>query len=111
MKSEHPESPQYARALAYAHNWIGETYRLWWETAPQAAADGRVEAEKHYDAAMALQQQLHVKAPTDVTAQQELARRITTGASLVTTIRIFKERKRIFARASPCWIRLYKVRL
>ena len=74
LKSEHPESPQYARALAYAHNWIGETYRLWWETAPQAAADGRVEAEKHYDAALALQQQLHVKAPTDVTAQQELAR-------------------------------------
>jgi tetratricopeptide (TPR) repeat protein len=74
LKSEHPENAQYARALAYAHNWMGETYRLWWETMPQAAPDGRAEAEKQYDAAMALQQELRKAAPTDVPTQQELAR-------------------------------------
>ena len=74
MRSGHPDNAEYRRALAYAHNWMGESYRLWWETMPQAAPDGRSEAEMQYDAAMALQQQLHDAAPADVTAQQELAR-------------------------------------
>ena len=74
LNSEHPGNTQYSRALAYAHNWMGETYRLWWETAPQAAPDGRSQAEKKYDAAIALQKQMHETAPRDTAAQQELAR-------------------------------------
>jgi tetratricopeptide (TPR) repeat protein len=74
LKSEYPSRPQYARALAYAHNWMGETFRLWWETAPRTAPDGRSDAEKQYDAALSLQQQIHGQAPADSVAQQELAR-------------------------------------
>jgi tetratricopeptide (TPR) repeat protein len=74
LNSENPGNIQYPRALAYAHNWMGETFRLWWETAPQAAPEGRSEAEKQYDAAIALQKKMHDAAPADSTAQQELAR-------------------------------------
>ena len=74
LKSEHPSKPQYPRALAYAHNWMGESFRLWWETAPQAAPSGRSDAEKQYDAALNIQQQIHEREPEDSIAQQELAR-------------------------------------
>jgi hypothetical protein len=74
LQSEYPSRSQYPRALAYAHNWMGESFRLWWETAPQTAPNGRSDAEKHYDLALNIQQQIHDREPGDSVAQQELAR-------------------------------------
>ena len=74
LKFEYPTKSQYPRALAYAHTWLGETLRLWWETAPQTAPNGRSDAEKQYDAALNIQQQIHDREPEDSIAQQELAR-------------------------------------
>ena len=74
LKSEQPLNSQYPRALAYAHHWMGESFRLWWEAAPQAVVNGRSEAEQQYNAALSLQQQIHDREPRDSVAQQELAR-------------------------------------
>jgi Novel STAND NTPase 1/Tetratricopeptide repeat len=70
---EKPSNAEYRQALAYAHNWLGETLRLWSEET-QNAPDKRADAEQEYDNALRLQQALHNEEPQNATYQQELAR-------------------------------------
>jgi len=72
----HQKSPQiaeYRQALAYAHNWLGETLRQWLEKKPNTPYK-RSDAEKEYDNALPLQQELHGEFPQNAQYQQELAR-------------------------------------
>jgi tetratricopeptide (TPR) repeat protein len=68
-----PANPEYRQALAYAHNWLGETLRLWSEETHNQPEE-RSEALKEYDSALQLQQGLHEEQPQNVKYQQELAR-------------------------------------
>ncbi len=63
----------YRQALAYAHNWLGETLRGWAEEAKNASSQ-RDQAAEEYNEALSLQQQLHDESPNNVEYQQELAR-------------------------------------
>jgi tetratricopeptide (TPR) repeat protein len=64
---------EYRQALAYAHNWSGETMRIGLkENWPGHFS--RADAERQYDEALRLQQQLHDEAPARPAYQQELAR-------------------------------------
>ena len=73
LHREKPGNAEYRQALAYAHNWLGETLRLWSEET-QNAPDKRADAEQEYDNALRLQQALHNEEPQNATYQQELAR-------------------------------------
>jgi tetratricopeptide (TPR) repeat protein len=73
LNRDQPGNAEYRRALAYAHNWLGETLRLW-SQAVQNAPDSRPEAEREYNMALQLQQDLHDKMPQSADYQQELAR-------------------------------------
>jgi tetratricopeptide (TPR) repeat protein len=68
-----PANPEYRQALAYAHNWLGETLRLWSEET-HYQPDKRSEALNEYDSALRLQQALHEEQPQNEKYQQELAR-------------------------------------
>ena len=72
LQREAPANREYRQALAYAHNWLGETLRLWSEETQNEAQ--RADAEKEYDAALLLQQALHDEDPANAKYQQELAR-------------------------------------
>jgi tetratricopeptide (TPR) repeat protein len=74
LVKDHPGSKEYRQALAYAHNWLGETLRIWREESPDAAAYSLSDGERQYDEALALQKQLHDQEPTNSLYQQELAR-------------------------------------
>jgi tetratricopeptide (TPR) repeat protein len=69
-----PAKPEYLQALGYAYNWLGETIRSWWESSPNSSGYSWTDAEKQYELALAVQQQLHDQSPGDSVAQQELAR-------------------------------------
>ncbi len=73
LVKNHPANKTYRQALAYAHNWSGETMRIALED-KRPAPFSRADAEKQYDEALHLQQQIHDEAPADPTYQQELAR-------------------------------------
>jgi tetratricopeptide (TPR) repeat protein len=68
-----PANPEYRQALAYDHNWLGETLRLWTEET-RNQPEKRSEALKEYDSALHLQQGLHEEQPQNAKYQQELAR-------------------------------------
>jgi len=73
LARHHPLKPEDQQMLAYVHNFLGETLRLWIERegdCPYKAAD----AEKEYGDALGLQQQLHRQYPENAAYQQELAR-------------------------------------
>jgi hypothetical protein len=70
---DRPRNPEYREALAYAHNWLGETLRAWSEET-QAGVARRSEAEQEYDYALELQEGLHQEFPENRQYQQELAR-------------------------------------
>jgi len=72
LQSEAPANREYRQALAYAHNWLGETLRLWFEETRDQARS--VEAEKEYDGALQIQAALHEEQPEGAKYQQELAR-------------------------------------
>jgi tetratricopeptide (TPR) repeat protein len=73
LRQEKPGNRGYRQALAYAHNWLGETLRLWSEES-QSQPEQRSEAEREYDKALRLQQALHEEQPQNAKYQQELAR-------------------------------------
>jgi tetratricopeptide (TPR) repeat protein len=73
LRREKPGNADYRQALAYAHNWLGETLRLWPDET-RNAADNRSQAEQEYDSALQLQQDLHNQMPQNADYQQELAR-------------------------------------
>ncbi len=68
-----PRNAEYRQALAYAHNWLGETLRLWSEET-QDKDENRANAEQEYDSALRLQQALYRENPQNAEYQQELAR-------------------------------------
>jgi hypothetical protein len=73
LASGDPGKIEYRQGLAYAHNWLGETLRIALELG-RLGSFSRSDAEKQYDAALALQQQIHQQQPANSIYQQELAR-------------------------------------
>jgi tetratricopeptide (TPR) repeat protein len=76
LKALHQSKPgnaEYRRALAYAHNWLGETLRHWAEDT-RNVPERRANAEQEYDSALNLQLDLHDEQPQNIDYQQELAR-------------------------------------
>jgi tetratricopeptide (TPR) repeat protein len=73
LAKDYPGRTEYRQALAYAHNWLGETLRIALEQG-QLAKFSRTDAEKQYDEALRLQQQIHDEKPANPVYQQELAR-------------------------------------
>jgi tetratricopeptide (TPR) repeat protein len=63
----------YRQALAYAHNWSGETMRIGLEE-NRSGHFSLTDAERQYDEALRLQQQVHNEVPARPDYQQELAR-------------------------------------
>ena len=74
LSNEHTNNPEYRRDLAYAHNWLGETLRMWLESPQKPTQYTAADAKKEYDTAINIQQQLHQDAPGNPVYQQELAR-------------------------------------
>lgn len=75
LANDHPGMPEHRQALAYAHNYMGETLRLWSEKKQLSPPpDARSKAAKEYDNAIRLQQTLHSERPQDARYQKELAR-------------------------------------
>jgi tetratricopeptide (TPR) repeat protein len=74
LSREHPGNPYYRQKLAYAHHWTAETLRLWLEQEQKPSQYSPADAEKEYDAALSLQQELRREVPANLDYQQELAR-------------------------------------
>jgi tetratricopeptide (TPR) repeat protein len=73
LQRQAPANHEYRQALAYAHNWLGETFRLWSEETHNQP-EQRSEALKEYESALQLQRDLHEEQPQNPKYQQELAR-------------------------------------
>jgi tetratricopeptide (TPR) repeat protein len=71
---QYPGKTEYREALAYCHNWLGETLRMGLEREEKPDPSIRSEARKEYDEALRLQQQIHDSNPSNMEATQELAR-------------------------------------
>jgi tetratricopeptide (TPR) repeat protein len=71
---DYPDNREYRQALAYAHNFLGETLRTWCEELQGATPCDLSAAEEQYDKASALQQRLLEQDSANPTYQQELAR-------------------------------------
>jgi tetratricopeptide (TPR) repeat protein len=74
LTSQHPSKPEYRQALAYSYNWLGETLRLWLEETQSPSRYTRADAEKAYDSALRLQQDLFHENSGNAKYRQELAR-------------------------------------
>jgi tetratricopeptide (TPR) repeat protein len=74
LTKQHPDNPDYRQAEAYSYNWVGETLRIWLEGAQKPLQYTRADAEKEYDNALRLQQELMNQIPGNPSYQQELAR-------------------------------------
>jgi tetratricopeptide (TPR) repeat protein len=73
LARDYPDRSEYRQALAYSHNWLGETMRIASEQGAPVPFS-RSDVERQYDEALRLQQQLHMQKPADSIYQQELAR-------------------------------------
>jgi tetratricopeptide (TPR) repeat protein len=74
LASQHPSVVVYRQALAYCHNWLGETLRLWSEQTAPPDASKQTQAKAEYDEAIRLQTTIHAAAPDNPVYAQELAR-------------------------------------
>jgi hypothetical protein len=74
LAQSHPNNPEYRQELAYCHNWLGETFRLWRKSKQKPAQDTAADAQNEYNQAITIQQALHQGAPTNRDYQQDLAR-------------------------------------
>jgi tetratricopeptide (TPR) repeat protein len=74
LAKQHPDNPDYRQLEAYSYNWLGETLRNWLEEAQKPAQYTRADAEKEYDNALRLQQELVRQIPGNPSYRQELAR-------------------------------------
>ncbi|MGA7524466.1 MAG: serine/threonine-protein kinase [Acidobacteriaceae bacterium] len=74
LSREHPTDPGYWQELGYCHNWIGETLRLPLESQQKPDQSTVASAQKEYDLAIAIQQNLHENVPENRDYQQDLAR-------------------------------------
>lgn len=66
LAGDYPDKPEYRQLLANTYNWLGETER--------PSGNANEAAEKAYDSALGLQEDLHRQFPNNVSYQQELAR-------------------------------------
>jgi len=73
LRKENPRDVEYRQELAYAHNWLGETLRLW-SVKTNNVPDRQSDAEREYDSALALLDDLHHELAQNTVYQQELAR-------------------------------------
>jgi tetratricopeptide (TPR) repeat protein len=73
LARDYPDRSEYRQALAYSHNWLGETMRIVSEQGASVPFS-RSDVERQYDEALRLQQALHMQKPADSVYQQELAR-------------------------------------
>jgi len=74
LSQKHPRILAYRQSLGYCHNWLGEAYRLWRKAGQKPAQDTATDAQKEYEQAIAIQQELHQNVPTNRDYQQDLAR-------------------------------------
>ncbi len=74
LAARHPHEIEYRRALAYCHNWLGETFRLWSERDETADPSKQAKARAEYDEALRLQTAIHQAAGDNPAYAQELAR-------------------------------------
>lgn len=74
LAKEYRGQAEYREALAYAHNWLGETIRDALDRSGKFGSHTRGEAEEEYTEAIGLQEALHKAAPGHAAYQQELAR-------------------------------------
>ncbi|HEY6375243.1 MAG TPA: tetratricopeptide repeat protein [Edaphobacter sp.] len=73
LAKQYPAQNEFRQALAYSHNWMGETIR----DALDKRSDLNLtssDAEKEYSEAIHLQEELHKQEPTNALYQQEFAR-------------------------------------
>jgi tetratricopeptide (TPR) repeat protein len=74
LATQYPKATEYRKALAYCHNWLGETLRMELEQSQAPNAAMRTEAMQDYDEALRLQAQIHTNDPADADDAQSLAR-------------------------------------
>jgi len=74
LAGQHPAVVEYRQALAYCHNWLGETLRLWSEQTAPPDPSKQASARAEYDEAIRLQTAIHAAAPANPVYAQELAR-------------------------------------
>jgi hypothetical protein len=74
LAQDHANNAEYRQELAYCHNWLGETFRLWRKSTQKPAQDAAASAQNEYNQAIAMQQALHQEQPTNRNYQQDLAR-------------------------------------
>lgn len=84
LSQDYPNNPEYKEQLAYCHNWLGETYRLWRKSTQKPAQDTAANAQQEYNQAIAIQQALHQSQPTNRYYQQDLARTYYNLGNLLT---------------------------
>jgi tetratricopeptide (TPR) repeat protein len=74
LAKQYPTQSEFRQALAYSHNWLGETIRDALDKRSSSLSNSPVDAEKEYSEAIRLQEELHKQQPTNDLYQQELAR-------------------------------------
>jgi len=74
LARKNPGQAEYRQALAYAHNWLGETIRDAVERSATLEQYTREDAEKQYTEAIGLQEGLVKEAPGNTEYPRELAR-------------------------------------
>ncbi len=72
LAKQYPAQPEFRQALAYSHNWLGETIRGALDKRSNLGSSS--DAEKEYSEAIRLQEELHKQEPANALYQQELAR-------------------------------------
>jgi tetratricopeptide (TPR) repeat protein len=74
LATQYPSQSGLRQALAYSHNWLGETIRVALENNSSFDTYSTADAEKKYSEAIRLQEDLHNQEPGNAVYQQELAR-------------------------------------
>ena len=74
LTKAYPGQREFRQALAYSHNWLGETIRDALDHMPSFDSYKRSDAEAEYTEALRLQESIHQEEPHNTAYQQELAR-------------------------------------
>ena len=74
LATQYPSQSDLRQALAYSHNWLGETIRGALENNSRFDTYSTADAEKEYSEAIRLQEDLHNQESGNTVYQQELAR-------------------------------------
>jgi tetratricopeptide (TPR) repeat protein len=99
LTKKSPANAEYRQNLAYSHNWLGETLRQWLEKEPKPTEYTAADAEKQYDTAINLQQELHHASPGKPTYSQELARSYYNRGILRVDNELYEQGKEDFQTA------------